>query len=83
MKGLRVTKLVKEIKFEEFWGELDSKKVFQSQSFTKYVRLNLVFMWNSALWEKINFCFSEFFASIKKILILTGRLDTRLSFYEV
>ena len=80
MKGLRVTKLVKEIKFEEFWGELDSKKVLQSQSFTKYVRLNLVLMWNSAPREKINFCFSEFFASIKKFLILTGRLDTRLSF---
>ena len=27
--------------------------------------------------------FQEFFANIDKNLILTGRLDTRLSFYEV
>ena len=28
MKGLRVTKIVKEIKFEGVWGELESKKRF-------------------------------------------------------
>ena len=28
MKGLRVTKDVKEINFEETWGELESKKKF-------------------------------------------------------
>ena len=28
-------------------------------------------------------CFQEFFASINKFFILAGRLDTRLSFYEV
>ena len=28
------------------------------QSFTKYLRLTLVFKWNSALWEKVNFYFS-------------------------
>ena len=27
VKGLRVTKIVKEVKFEEVWGELESKKV--------------------------------------------------------
>ena len=27
--------------------------------------------------------FLEFFASVNKILIFAGRLDTRLSFYEV
>ena len=31
------------------------------QSFTKYFRLTLVFKWNSALWEKFNFCFSRVF----------------------
>ena len=52
VKGLRVIKIVKEITFEGIWGELESKKSFQRQSFTKYLRLNLVFMWNSTLWEK-------------------------------
>ena len=28
MEGLRITKIVKEIKFQEVWGELESKKRF-------------------------------------------------------
>ena len=31
------------------------------QSFTKYLRLTLVFIWNSALREKFIFCFSKVF----------------------
>ena len=53
------------------------------QSFTKYLRLTLVFMWNSWLREKFNFCAARVFASINKIFILSGRLASRLSFYEV
>ena len=82
-KGLRGTKIVKEVKFEGVCGEFESKKGFQRQSFTKYSRLTLVFLWNSALSEKLNFYFSKGFASINKIFILGGRLGTRLSFYEV
>ena len=33
--------------FEEVWGKLESKKGFLRQSVTKYLRLTLVFMWNS------------------------------------
>ena len=44
MKGFRVTKIVKEIKFEGVWGELESNKGFKRQSVTKYLRLTLVFM---------------------------------------
>ena len=40
-------------------------------------------MWNSALREKFYFVFQEFSASINKTFILAGRLDTKLSFYEV
>ena len=40
------------------------------------------FISNSALREKFNLFFQEFFASINKIFILAGRLGTRLSFYE-
>ena len=42
MKGLRVIKIVKEIKCEGVWGELESKTGFQRQSVTKYLRLTLV-----------------------------------------
>ena len=44
MKGIRVTKIVKEIKFEGVLGELESKTAFQRQSVTKYLRLTLVFV---------------------------------------
>ena len=44
MKGLRVTKIVKEIKFEGVWDELESKNGFKRQSVAKYLRLTLVFM---------------------------------------
>ena len=74
VKELRVTKIVKEIKFERIWGWTRIKKCFQKQSFTKPLGPTLVFMWNSALPQKFNFCFSTF--------ILKERLGTRLSFYE-
>ena len=83
MKGFRVTKMVKEIKFEGVWGRVRSKKCFQRQPFTIYLRLTLVFMWNSIVGNGLISVFQEFFASIKKMLILAGRLGTRLSFYGV
>ena len=42
MKSLTVTKIVKEIKFEEVLGALEAKKCFEKQSFTKYFRETLV-----------------------------------------
>ena len=38
VQGIRVTKIVKEIKFEKNWGELEAKYCFQSQSWRKYMR---------------------------------------------
>ena len=71
MKGLRFTEIFKEIKFDGVWDGLETQKCFQRQSFTKYLRLTLVSLSNSALREKFNFCFfKSFFASIKKIFIL-------------
>ena len=57
--------------------------IFDLQSFTRCLRLTLIFVWNSALRKKFNFYFSRFFASINKIFILTGGMGTRLLFYEV
>ena len=59
VKGLRVTKIVKEKKL--VWGELKSRRDFQRQSFLLYLRLILIFVWNDALRENINFCFSMAF----------------------
>ena len=42
-KGIRVTKIANEKKFEGHWGKLESKTGFQRQSLNKYLRLNLVF----------------------------------------
>ena len=82
VKGLRVTKNVKEIKFEEIWGKLVSRKGFQRQSVSKYLRLTLVFTLNSTLREKFNCYFSEVFPSMSKIFIFAGRLGTSLPFCE-
>ena len=70
MRGIRVTKIVKEINFEGVWGELESKKDSKRQPFIvkrqKDFRLTLVFMSNSALREKFNFYFPRVFASINR-----------------
>ena len=72
MKGLRVTKIVKEIKFGEIWGELEAKKCLQRQSFTKYLRLALASMSHSALRKKFNFCFSRAFLLVLKFSFCQG-----------
>ena len=61
MKGVRVTKIVKEIKFEGVWGELESKGRFKRQSVTKYLKVTLVFMEDGALWERFYCYFSDDF----------------------
>ena len=74
-KDLTVTKNVKKIGLKGL-EQLRSKNCFQRQSWTKYLRLTLVFMRNSALQEKFN-CFSGVFANVNKILKLGGELGTR------
>ena len=44
MKDLRVTKIVKGIKFEGVWGELGAGGCYWGQSFIEYLRQSLVFM---------------------------------------
>ena len=48
-----------------------------------YLELALVFVWNSALRDRFNFSFQEFFVTIGKIFILAGRLGAGLSFYKI
>ena len=80
VKDLRVTKIVKEIKFEGAWGELECKKMFPEAIIDK-------------IFEKSSGCeiahcgkslfsvFQEFFASIDKTFTFAGRLGAGLSFY--
>ena len=68
MKGLQVTRIIKEINFEDIWGELEAKNCFQIQPFTKYLRQTLVFMCNDA-YGKVKFLFlKSFLLVLKKIL---------------
>ena len=54
------------------------------QSFTRYYRQSLVFMWNGALQERFNFCFSgDFYSCWQNFGFGVGGLGTRQSFYEV
>ena len=73
MKGLGVTKIVKQIMFEEVWGELEAKICFERQSFTRYLVRTLVFSQKNALREKFDFCFS-----IKSFLLVL----TKFSFWQ-
>ena len=81
MKDFIVTKIVDKIKFEGVWGELKSKKGFQRQAFTKYLRF--LFSCEIAHYGKGLISVSEeVFASIDKTFILAGRLGTGLFFLE-
>ena len=78
MKVLRVNKIFKESKFKGVWGQLKSRKGFQRESLTKYVRITLVFMRNGAYGKNLVSIFQEFFVSINEIFILARRLGARI-----
>ena len=44
VKELRVTKVVKQIKFKRTWGELEARNYFRRQAPTKYLTKTLVFI---------------------------------------
>ena len=44
MKTLIVTKIVVKMNFEEAWDTLEAENIFQTQSWTNYVRQTVVFM---------------------------------------
>ena len=77
-KTLGVSKILKQIKFESTYKELETKSCFKRESWQNYLRQILVLMSISALREKFSFISEEFFASIGKMVILGGRPRTRL-----
>ena len=83
MKCLRVTKLVKEIKFEGVWDDLEAKNVSKdnhSQNIWDWPWFSCEI---AHYWKSLISVLEEFVASTKKMLILTGGLGTRMSFYGV
>ena len=70
MKGLRVTKIVKEIKFEGVWGELESRRGFQTQSVSRYLGLTLVFSGEVAYSGGGLISDQGFFASVSKMFMV-------------
>ena len=83
LKGLRVTKTFKEIKFEGVWNELESKKFFRdnnSQNTWEWLEFSSDIAHNG---KSLISVFAEFFASINKNFTLTERLATWLSLCQV
>ena len=62
-------KIIKQIKFEGGWGILKARNSFQIQSWTRYLRLTLVFMC-SWRYGKSSISIFQVFAGTEKILIL-------------
>ena len=48
VEGVRVTKNIKEMKFEGVWGEIESKRAFRRQWLTGYLGLAPVLVWDCA-----------------------------------
>ena len=79
MEGLRIIKIVKQIKFEIVRGELEARKCFQRESFTKYFRLIFDFLYEIAHYGKnLIPAYEEFLCSINKTFILARRLNNRI-----
>ena len=82
MKGRRVTKNVKEIKFQGVWVSLNKKK-FPETTTHKIFETNSSFhmKWRTTGKSLIS-VFKGFFPTVNKTSVLPGRLGTRLSFYD-
>ena len=52
MTGLKIIKILSEIKFEGALNELEAENCFQTQSITPYLKLTLVFLSNNGIREK-------------------------------
>ena len=66
VKGVRVTKIVKQVKFEGAWVELKAKTVFTDNR-GQSISDKLQFLWKMAHYRKSSICsFKDRFASIHK-----------------
>ena len=77
MKGLSVTKNVKEIMFEGVWCELETKKGSREKN-----SQNIFLCEIAHIGKSLISIFQEFSPSIDKKNFFARRLYTELSFYE-
>ena len=61
IKLVRVTKIVKQLKFQGSWWRVKAKYCLRREFWPKYLRQSVVFLWNSTLREKFNFYCSTIF----------------------
>ena len=74
-KGLSVRKASKKSNLKESGGHIEPRNCFQIQLFTKYLRKTLVFVWNSALWDKFDWCFPRGFYQFWQNSIFWSRTE--------
>ena len=68
-KALNLQQILKENNFGGVQDELQSKNDFQRQAVTKYLRVTLVFLCKSTIWEKFNrFFLGTFWLVLTKFL---------------
>ena len=73
MKDLRVTKSINQIKFEEVWGKLDSKRKFAQRRIHKISCTNYTFHVKKHMTRKVLFLyFKTLLLVLTKLLILQG-----------
>ena len=65
VKGFRITKIVKQIKFEEACCELEAKKMFVETTMDKILETNCSFHWKQHNTEKVQMLFFRSFFSSK------------------
>ena len=69
---IRICWIQGDVHFFSFWpeipflGKFSPKKAKLSQSWKKYMRQTLFFLWNSAIRENFNFYFSAYFLLVSK-----------------
>ena len=61
-KSLELQKLFQKLNLKEPGGEFEAKYCLRRQSWPKYFRQTLLFLWNSTLRGKFNFYFSRIFS---------------------
>ena len=66
--GLELQKLSNKSNLDWSRGELEARNAFQRQPFTKYLRQTIVFLWNSAIREKLVPVFQEILTTVMDII---------------
>ena len=64
----------------ELCSQLTISAFMELQPWTKYLRKAVVFIWNSAAWEKFNFFFHQYYLIVFDSFFIV--FDTKILFWE-